>query len=302
MRDYLYRVCGLAVATDFELPGLVPSPAGEAPDVTVARDAVPAALPGATHRGPAWQASGERILLDVPGVARFLISGGDRIAYEPAPGRDAHDFAAFLLGSALGALLHQRNCLVLHGGAVEVNGRAVVFCGPSGAGKSSLVARLCGEGYPLVADDVCVIRFDAAGRPVVYPDGRRLKLWADSVEHLELQANAGDRIRRGIEKFWVEAPSRPAAAALPLDRVYFLREARPPHAAGIDPMSLLEAAETLRCHAYRPRLVQVLSQDASWLQQSVRLLRHARAYWFTREKRFDALCGCVEWLANHAAA
>ena len=45
------------------------------------------------------------------------------------------DVRAYLLGTAIGALLHQRGLLPLHASAVEVNGRAVAFIAPAGHGK-----------------------------------------------------------------------------------------------------------------------------------------------------------------------
>jgi len=57
------------------------------------------------------------------------------------------------MGSAMGALLHQRNILALHAGTIAVNGGSVIFCGPSGIGKSTLAAGFRRRGYPNVAGD-----------------------------------------------------------------------------------------------------------------------------------------------------
>ena len=311
---YRYLCCGLRVQADLPLPGLCerPEEQGAPTDVRIQRGAVPdaparRAIEGG--RGPTWVASGDELLLEVPGVVRFQLAAGGGIVYEPAPGRTPHDFAAFLMGSAFGALLHQRGCLVLHGSAIETGGGAALFCGVSGIGKSSLAAALSAAGYPLIADDMCAIRF-GEGAPTLPNDGRSLKLWADAAGHLK--AATGEQVRRGIGKYWVTpAASHVGGGAIPVRRIYFLRDAQPPHAAGIERLSAVDGAELLQRAAYRRRLIRVLGQEAHWLQQSVQLLGHAEAFWFTRERRLEALPESVAMLnahwnaqpeASHAAA
>lgn len=48
---YSYRVAGLAVASEIELPGAVPTPAADAAAITVRVAPAPAALQDATARG-----------------------------------------------------------------------------------------------------------------------------------------------------------------------------------------------------------------------------------------------------------
>jgi hypothetical protein len=137
---YSYRGAVLAVASEIELPGAVPTPGADAAAITVRAAPVPAALQDATARGATWQIAGKRFLFQVPGVARFLLSGGNEIVFEPAPGVDGGDVSIFLIGTVFGILLHQRGEIVLHASAVRVAGKAVLFCAPSGSGKSTLAA------------------------------------------------------------------------------------------------------------------------------------------------------------------
>ena len=60
----------------------------------------------------------------------------------------------FLLGPALAVLLHQRGRLVLHAGAVAVNGRVAAFLGGPSWGKSTTTAALDRRGHGIMADDV----------------------------------------------------------------------------------------------------------------------------------------------------
>src|SRR6185437_3943228 len=121
-------------------------------DVTICRGLVPQALENSTALGPTWQIAGNRFLLTIPDIARFLLTDGREIAFEPEPGAYDADIPIFLLGTVFGILLHQREEIVLHASAVRVNGRAILFCGASGAGKSTLAAVLAQRGLPLITD------------------------------------------------------------------------------------------------------------------------------------------------------
>src|ERR1700761_1113005 len=181
-----YLICGLSVASELELPGAIPQSAPATPaDVSIRRATLPTALGDAPERGPNWQIAGESILLHVPKVARFQITDGRDIAVEIAAGSREQDAGAYALGAVFGILMHQRGALVLHGSAVARNGEAIAICGHSGAGKSTLAAALCRAGATFVTDDICAIDFDGHGRPCVFPDGRRLKLWQESIDKLD---------------------------------------------------------------------------------------------------------------------
>ena len=88
----------------------------------------------------------------------------------------------FLLGTSFGALLMQRGILPLHGSAMVVNGRGVVFTGMSGAGKSSLLAAFRKKGYPFLTDDVVAVTVDTAGTAWIHPSYPQQKLWRDSTK------------------------------------------------------------------------------------------------------------------------
>ena len=186
---HYYRVAGLSVASEIELPGAIPTRPAPEPEVTVGAGPVPQALPEAGTHGLNWEMcagtdgdpDGARFLLRVPGIARFLLTAGRDIRFEADAGIGPADIAIFLLGTAFGILLHQRGQIVLHASAVRVGGSAVLFCGASGAGKSSLAAALAQRGFPVVTDDFCALDFDGADAPVVQSDGRQLKLWAQTI-------------------------------------------------------------------------------------------------------------------------
>lgn len=293
-----YETCGLKLASEVLLPGMHAAPAGDAPDLTVRAGSVPETLPEARDTGPTWQMAGDTFLLRIPGVARFLLTGGRTAVFQAEAGADPADVPAFIAGTVLGILMHQRGQIVLHASAVAVNGKAVLFCGHSGAGKSTLAATLAQRGFPLVTDDLCALSISAGGMPMASSDGRQLKLWTRSIEHLDLGKARGAPVRGRLEKFYVE-PAAAAAQALPLAAIYALREARPPHAPGIETPNAVDAALVLRRNAYRPRLVDRMNQHAAYFHAATAVANAVGIYYLTRRLDFAAMPAVVAQLEEH---
>ncbi|MBS0534756.1 MAG: hypothetical protein JSR72_11925 [Proteobacteria bacterium] len=294
---YSYALSGLTVASEVPLPGAhAPPPGSPAADVTIRSARVPALLPGATAHGPTWQNADQHFLIRIPGVARFLLSGGRDIAFEPEAGADPADIPIFILGTVFGILLHQRGQIVLHASAVAVDGKAILFCGTSGAGKSTLAAALVQRGLPLVTDDLCALSLGRDGAATVHPDGRQLRLWSHAIDELALER--GGRMRRRLEKYYVE-PGGIHDQPLPLGAIYALREARPPHPPGISAPNIVDAVLTLRRHAYRPRLINRMGQDASYFRAATTIANATGIFRLTRPLSFKAMPAVLAQLEQH---
>ena len=209
----------------------------------------------------------------------------------------AADIPIFILGTVFGILLHQREQIVLHASAVRVNGKAVLFCGSSGAGKSTLAAALSQRGYPLVNDDFCTVTANTAGAPLVHPDGRQLKLWAQAIDRLDLAQSRGERVRKSLEKFYVE-PGEVFTEPLVLGAVYALREARPPHVPGIEKPNVVDAALLLRRNAYRPLLVRRLGQRANYFHAATMIANACRNFPSDPDARFRQDAGSRSLRSN----
>jgi hypothetical protein len=298
---YCYRIAGLSVSSDIEIPGLFPGRPEVGADVIIRGGRVPEVLDGAVAAGPTWAMASGRFLLRIPGIVRFLLSGGGAITYGAEARAAPGDVAAFLIGTAFGILLHQRDHAVLHASGVCVNGKAVLFLGPSGAGKSTLAAALGQRGYPMVTDDFCVVRIDASGVPLIHPDGRLPKLWTQAIKRLDLTERRGQPVRGRLEKFYVEPLRDTSSAPLPVGVVYALREARAPLRPGIERPNVVDAALLLRRNAYRPRLVAKMDQKARYFQLAAAIGNSAGVFHLTRELNFAAMYEVISWLEQHWA-
>jgi hypothetical protein len=259
---------GLVVHSELPLPGLAGA-AEDSPRVVVRYGPIP---PQDEHRRVTRDGA---LALQIPNVGRFLISGGDSIVIDPAPDADERELRVFLLGSAFGALLHQRGLLPLHANCVEIAGRAVAFLGRSGAGKSTLAHWFQSEGHAVLADDVSAI---APGEPpLALPGVPRLRLWQDALDAAGLDTDAYPRSFAGHDKFDV-----PAAAArrkpLPLGACYLLAEAADGEPHGVTRLVGLDASEALIANTYRGSFVPLLGRGESHLRSCVALARHVPVF------------------------
>jgi hypothetical protein len=294
-----YTIAGLAVSSEIPLPGLIERPPANAPaDIEIRLERVPARLDEAVARGPNWEMAADLFLLRVPNVARFLMCGGRRIAVDAVPG-GCRDAAIFLVGTVFGILLHQRGRMALHASAIAVGGQAVLFCGPSGAGKSTLAAALGNAGYPLLSDDLCAVDVQDRSRPLVYPDGRQLKLWDESVAALGLRRLAGSTVRSGIQKYYVAPQLASVCEPLPILAIYSLCADHRCSNWVIDELHGMAAATSIRDNAYRPYLIAEMSQAPLYFSGSTALVKSARIYSLTRALDLSALAEGVRCLEAH---
>ena len=159
-----YSLFGLSVRSEIPLPELFPAEIECEPDVAIRVGTI-----NSDERAPGLHELGDGLLFVATDAGRYRIAGGREIIIEPNAGAPDRNVRLFLLGSAFGALLHQRGLLPLHANAVEIDGKAVAFMGPSGAGKSTLAAWFHDRGHRVIADDVCVVGLDTDGRPYAAP-------------------------------------------------------------------------------------------------------------------------------------
>lgn len=293
---FFYRISGLNVASDIVFAGMIATPDVGSVDVRIRRAVLPVSLADATYRGPNWQITERQLLLEIPAVARLLVSDGEEIAFEAAPGVSELDIEIFLSGTGIGMALHQRDRIALHASAVRVGDKAVLFCGGSGVGKSTIAAALGELGYDLVTDDLAAITM-RNGVAFVESDGRRHKLWQHAIDGLALGARRAGAVRSSLAKFHVE-PGRIVTDALPVGAVYHLREARPPHDEGIAHPNMVDAGLIVRRNAYRPAMVKRLGQQELYFANSAALVQ-AGVFTLTRRLGFQHLPDTIGALESH---
>lgn len=263
-----YVAYDLCIHSALPLPELL---AGEgAADVTIRLGEVDRSSSEATPLRTCFRATAEEAGLFWEEAGAFLVRGGNEIVIDPAPGVEGHTLRLFLLGPALGLLLHQRGFLILHASAVAIEGQAVAFLGGPGWGKSTTAAALHARGHSLVVDDVLAVETGDLAPPIVFPGFPQLKLWPEAAASLgdipekmpRLHPRLEKRARRDARDF----PQSP----LPLRRVYVLAEGPRQE---IEPIERGEAFVELVRHSYLVRLLQATGAAPLHFRQCERLVK-----------------------------
>lgn len=245
---YTYKAFGLTINSELECPELQAS-TGKA-DVSIQLGVVPKSLENPLFVGVRFQTTGNEFLLLVDKVARYHVLNGEQITIEILENADVDDVRLFLLGSAFGALIHQRGLLPIHGSAIEIEQSAIIFSGHSGAGKSTIAAAFYKQDFPILSDDVSVLSLSSEGIPIVHPGYPQMKLWSDSILKLGDEPSLFPNVRKQLDKHNIRVSNRFCEQPLPLKKIYIIAS-RNLNKLEMIPVKGVEKFSLLRNHTYR---------------------------------------------------
>ena len=292
-----YSVFGLHVRSELALPELLAAQPGGQPEVTIRLGEAPAGA----DPGPGLQTTDQGAVLTIDGIARYAIADGARITIDREPNVPDANIRLYLLGSAMGVLLHQRGLLPLHANAVEIGGMAFAFMGASGSGKSTLAAWFHDRGFRVIADDVCAVRFEGAERPFVTPGLPRLRLWKEALEGTGRQSSQYTRSYAGDDnwdKFDVPLPHDTAVRAeVELAGVYLLGKG---DGLSINQLQGLKAAEAVFENTYRGAYLSSAGNVQLHWESCLRLVRRTPIFQLLRAWDLTRVPAEMEGIVAHA--
>ena len=297
-----YHAFGLKLESDVALPELH---GGSGPaDVIIrlarsagARPVVPARLEG----------SGGQITLYLEDMS-FTVTGGRAIDIVAPRGRNENDIRLWLLGSVMAVLLHQRGLFSLHANVVALpEGGVAAFGGPSGVGKSTLAALLDRRGFAVLGDDLCAVRIDGAGRPMVFAGIPRLKLWSDTLALLGRSSAGLEPVASDLAKYHVPLEWASEAGVLtpvPLRRIYMLGPATRDDEDLITRLRGTAAAAAVLDNGFRWGVGQAVAGAGSRAQfdQAMTIAREVAVFRVARRWGADQLLGEVAVVAAHLSS
>jgi len=205
-----YKVYGICIASDIELPELLLSD-NEVTDAVIIEGPVPKDLPCITSQGAFYQASFNDFLLRVDRIGAIRVQNGDTIIVERDSFCSPEEFRIYILGSGLGALLHQKGIFAIHGSAIETDKGGLIISGVSSSGKSTLAASLVKMGFKAISDDIAAIHL-RNNKLLLHHGIPSLKLWGNVVKALSIKedlikvANSLDKFRMPLQNNFRQEP------------------------------------------------------------------------------------------------
>ena len=260
-------------------------------EVTVTMGAIPHELCGATARGVLWQAAPGRFLLDMPGVARYLVDAGRTITIDKMKSASQDAIEDVFRMSPLAALLYQRGFVVFHAAAAADSAGAVLLVGDSWAGKSTLLAALLQREWCMLADDLTAVCIDEQGRLLVMPTYPEIALWPDAVKKLGIDSYSMPS--SDVNRHIFAMPEKLAASPLPLRAIYCLS------LKSNSEVSLVTLAESdcyreVGTYLYNTRIADVLVDRSVYLRCASAIARSVPIYNLCRPRS----TWCINALAD----
>ena len=287
-----YRLYDLELVSEFDLPEVPILLSTESelnlPKVQIVAGMVPDTLEdGLLVDGWFW-CSPTKALFKFEGIADFLVEEGHTITVALAKGAPESDMRMFLFGSAIGAALHQLQLIPLHVSAVDTPFGVWAFTGDSGAGKSTIAAALSRKNnWPLLCDDVAVLKSSVESPSRICFGVNRVKLWGDAIDLLDIP-------KAGITKDLLRADKYHVPGTIQIDhsRDYLLNcivQLSTSETIEIAPLPPSQTFKTIMNCIYRPSLVHCFGDIGKVTHQILPMAAQVRGFVFRRPRSLSRL-------------
>lgn len=292
----LYSAYGLTIKSDFSLPELLPGSGKINLHIQKDKIQVPTLEETSIKRqGVASYFGGndQTAYLHWSEVATFFAQDGQYLSVQPVKDEiDSSYLNLYLLSEALGLILYQRGYILLHGSAVKVKGKAVIFAGAAGAGKSTMAAAFSRLGYPILGDDMVAMKLTSDGQVMIYPGFPQIKIWSPTVRGLNLKSETMSPLFSGSHKKLLQ-PQKFRSQPLPLARCFMLSRGEKLTVTSLEGQKAL-----MSLFKFFPCPGQILTGESldNYRQQCLDLTRIIPMFELKRPDNFRVLKKFVNWL------
>lgn len=199
IKNYFYKIYDLIVKSEFKIDELISIDETENFDVKIKYGKVPEKLIKDINEYKWYSIEKDYSVLKIKDVGNYYIKEGKEIIVEPYESAEYHYIKTYILGSAFGLLLKQRNQIAIHGGTVKIGDKAVILTGNTGAGKSTLTNAFRHNGYKFLCDDVSPL--SVKDNIKVMPAYPQQKLCKDAMDSMGYNTENFKRIDEGRDKY-----------------------------------------------------------------------------------------------------
>jgi hypothetical protein len=234
-------------------------------DVLITTGKTPDHLEHPAKQGACYQTQPDRLLIWLPGVARFLVAQGREMLVEAEPHAAPAEIRRLLLSAPFAALLLQRGLLPFHASAVAIEGAGVLVLGGPCAGKSTLAGLLLDCGGRILSDDITAIRCAEDREPWVMPGYAELELWPDSLAALGGDLAAQTVPGNAFDKRVLRVPDGFASQPVALRAIYVLE---PGNGTAVELRECggVQRAAALLKHVHRLEFTAGAAREAAFLE------------------------------------
>lgn len=299
-KEHKYIICGLVVQSELALPEFSQAqPETGEPQVRVKLEKLPNHHKDQKEVFYSHELTPDSHYLYFEDAGGYLISNGNEIIIDPLSGSNELNVRLYLLGSAFGILLHQRNLLPLHASVVKVGEQCVAFIGDSGAGKSTLVASLNKAGFEVMGDDICPVDVVSEKQAVTWSSFPRIKLWSDVLE--ELGYDQLSLVKDSVQdnKYHYPLGTESSRESYPLTRIYELSDEVDEKQCHIEEVKGKMAMQALLENVYRSELLTTERHRQRIFEQCALLANKVKLFHLNRCKEFDVMEKVLQELQAH---
>lgn len=278
---FMYQLYGLIIKSEIELPELCATNTYKNSNsnlVNISLGSTPRFINHPIFTTTWWQISKKEFYMYIKDVGHYYVSNGTSIIIEPDAGSDIDYIKVFLLGSALGLLMFQRNILAIHGGTIEIGGQGIILTGQTGAGKSTLNSAFRKEGYNFLSDDVSALGKDETKNIVIHPAYPHAKLCSDTMIKLGYNLdNFNLLIDQKRKKYSVPLGKTFVNHNVRLLRIYEISEADVECVEIIEVLGI-EKIKLLLRNIYRIEISKYLGLDSNYINQCLDIAQNIPVY------------------------
>jgi len=251
-----YKVFGLPLVSEVQLPALVSEDGFETPDnpVRVRLGAVSDTLIERPIKQTSWfKFDEQQFVFHLPGTLKFSVSYGSEIVLEPLHD-DMNHVLLFFYSNAIAAVLFQRGITPFHvSGVLDAAGKAWLFAAPSRTGKSTTALKLKERGFELFTDDTALLEV-IDGRPMAIASYPMVRVWSETLESQKVfDLDRAYQMRPNIDKYGIHFHDEFLQDPVEIGGIVFLNNKTDD--LRIEKVSTIEAFRLLRQNVYRTNWV-----------------------------------------------